>query len=506
MFTIPVRTRCVAIPIVALIASGCQSPWLGGDERFHETPVGTAGIRASDQLPKPSQSLPPANSEIPADAVDPAILASVMDKLQQINAIDPTASQKLLTELQTTPPKLWPATAEQFRSSLAYHEQLIAREKSEHQDAAAGTAPIASAVEPGQPAAKMASSDQANVVKTLPAIDSNQLPKPHVEQANFSVAAIAAENTPATNPAARESLAPPQNSGASPSTAIVTESRSLSENHRGPAHFAQSAEQNASVPLSADGSDSSSKDWRELVNQAADSLAARVADSPASTAEVHQHVTLRILRLLSGDTEGALEPIPHISPTEQDYWSHQIFALATYLDHHTQPDDMRRAAASAMHLDEALTNLRDVASLTLRNFTICKKVYGYGVLDPYTDAWFVPGQSITLYVEVENYHSRSSDKGYSTLLSSSYELFDEDGKRVAGDVFPDVADLCRSRRRDFHVQYSLALPQKLIPGRYRLQLVVHDRQTDEIANSSVDLEVQPAGSRDSKTEGGTAGP
>ena len=71
-----------------------------------------------------------------------------------------------------------------------------------------------------------------------------------------------------------------------------------------------------------------------------------MAPSPASTAEVHQHVSLRLLRLLAGQTEAAMEPIPHISPAEQDYWSQQIFALATYLDHHSQPDDKRRAAAS----------------------------------------------------------------------------------------------------------------------------------------------------------------
>ena len=35
----------------------------------------------------------------------------------------------------------------------------------------------------------------------------------------------------------------------------------------------------------------------------------QTARSPTTTAEVHQHVSLRMLRLLAGDTEKALEPI-----------------------------------------------------------------------------------------------------------------------------------------------------------------------------------------------------
>ena len=39
------------------------------------------------------------------------------------------------------------------------------------------------------------------------------------------------------------------------------------------------------------------------------------------------------MELLAGDTEASLKPIPNVSTEEQDYWSGQIFALATFLDH-----------------------------------------------------------------------------------------------------------------------------------------------------------------------------
>ena len=115
---------------------------------------------------------------------------------------------------------------------------------------------------------------------------------------------------------------------------------------------------------------------------AIDDLNERLVDGPRSTAEVHQLVSLRVMNLLAGNTEEALKPIPNVSTEEQDYWSGQIFALATFLDHHRQPDDQRRAAASVVHLDEAVGHLRELGTLSLRNLAFCKNVYGYGAYEP----------------------------------------------------------------------------------------------------------------------------
>ena len=251
-----------------------------------------------------------------------------------------------------------------------------------------------------------------------------------------------------------------------------------------PARVLPAAALNAPTPSAADES------WQRLVQKASDDLSQRVVSSPATTAEVHQHVSLRMLRLLAGDTEQALEPIPHISPAEQDYWSRQIFTLATYLDHHSQPDDKRRAAASVTHLDEAVSHLRELGSLSLRNLSFCKNVYGYGAIEPYEADTFTPGQQVSLYVEVENFHSKSGEKGFSTLLGGTYELLDDKGKRVSGGDFPDVDDCCRSRRRDFHIQYGLSLPQNLAPGRYRLELIIKDRQSDKLGHATAPFEIR----------------
>ena len=162
------------------------------------------------------------------------------------------------------------------------------------------------------------------------------------------------------------------------------------------------------------------------------------------------------------------------------------------MDHHSQSDDKRRAAASVVHLDEAVSHLRELGALSLHNLSFCKNVYGYGAFEPYETDTFTPGQQVSLYVEVENYHSTSSEKGYCTLLGATYELLDEKSKRVSGGDFPDVDDCCRSRRRDFHIQFGLNLPSNLAPGRYRAEVVVKDRQSDKLGHTSVPFEIKSA--------------
>jgi len=103
---------------------------------------------------------------------------------------------------------------------------------------------------------------------------------------------------------------------------------------------------------------------------------------------------------------------------------------------------------------------------------------------------FSPGDQVSLYVEVENYRSQSTEQGFRTLLGSSYELLDENDKRVDGAEFPDVDDYCRSRRHDFHIQYGITLPRSIAPGRYRLNLVVKDRLSDKIGQGTAVFEVR----------------
>ena len=474
----PTRANLVCAMMACAIAPlhfGCMAPGAPPAAQA-QPPIQTPASAEVRQENGPEFSLARGGSAEPN-------LAAVFDKLQQIRAIDPAAEQKLIDELRQTPADSWPLVAEQFRASLAYREQLAAKHRRPRQVADAvqanspPSAPIGTLVDPRHADADETSTRAESMHYAMQAL-------PPIARAEF---ASDGPTYPIT-----DRPAPPANH--------------LPEN-RAPT-FQQAAFETVSEPVSAADLNSQFRtnpslaapqaetDWQQLVRKAVVDLNDRVAGSPSTTAEVHQHVSLRMLRLLAGDTESALEAIPNISPVEQDYWSRQLFALASYLDHHSQPDDKRRAAASVTHLDEAVSHLRELGSLSLRNLSFCKNVYGYGSIEPYKDDRFAPGDEVSLYVEVENYHSQSTEKGYCTLLGSSYELLDEQGERVGGGEFPDVDDCCRTRRRDFHIQYGLTLPPKLAPGEYRLQLVVKDRQSDKIGHATASFGIRGNSSAD----------
>ena len=520
-------------------AGGCLSP--------RPLPFAKAGTPTSPDSPPAAVRLP--TPDLPAPAVSANASAApdmtgVLDKLEQVRAMDPAAEQKLLAELRQVPADSWPLVAEQFRASLAYHQQIAMKEpngatpgdspadfRRAHLDSPARDVTRTAAMARAQkqlgsmqhqfstPIGSLAdphgasSEHSAILAQTLPDIIAKRLgeqatelsestppaelaavgPMSPIGAANTSTANSAAAKTTSAEPAAFQTLAAELPHVAT--QALATEAAPTA-NRLPPVTKASKRRDGVKAPNLYNPEDD--EDWQQLVKQAADELSREVVSSPSTTAEVHQHVSLRMLQLLSGDTEKALEPIPHISPAEQDYWSRQIFALATYLDHHSQPDDKRRAATSVVHLDEAVSHLRELGSLSLRNLSFCKNVFGYGAIEPYDSDVFTSGQQVSLYVEVENYHSTSNEKGYCTSLGATYELLDEKGKRVSGGDFPDVEDCCRSRRRDFHIQFGLGMPANITPGRYRVEVVVKDRQSDKIGHATASFEVRSSGSGNAK--------
>jgi hypothetical protein len=487
---------------LALPNCGCMAPWA-------EPPVPGQSSKLNAALPKAADT---ATHHLQGrESSQPLDLAGVLDKLQQVRAIDPAAEQKLMDELRRTPAESWPLVAEQFRASLAYREQIAAKNlETRRVDQAAAEPPLMER--------RYGSVEASPARQTLAYLDGRPsapigaLVDPRKADADGVSSEALAKATPYSTPVAiappsRSVYGPPNEFTASGTTSPIARD-GVASRHGDMANPTTQAtspvvqarletvgerfDEQAAQPTGKESmvAESQELDWQQLIKQAADDLNSRVAVSPATTAEVHQHVSLRLLWLLAGNTEKALEPIPHIAPSEQDYWSRQLFALATYLDHHSQPDDKRRAAASVTHLDEAVANLRELGSLTLRNLSFSKNVHGYGAIEPFDGDRFSPGQHVSLYVEVENYHSRSTEKGFCTLLGSSYEVLNEEGERISGGEFPDVEDCCRSRRRDFHVQYGLALPAKIAPGQYQLQLVVKDRQSDKIGHATAAFEIR----------------
>ena len=505
----------VAVCAIAIAYSGCATPFSVPFAK-HEPPKSAAASVAARTTPP----LPTANATEPD-------MTAVLDKLQQVREMDPAAEERLMAELRRVPPATWPLVAEQFRASLAYHQQLAEKTLAANRESQPVVdlrrEPVGKAISPANSKQFLANNvtydEKVASNDNRPSAPIGSLVDPH--GANSESTPALARSTPYSMPspvgAPAEAVADPNtpaqfaSDGPSypiadrntPEAAAATQELAPTPQHTasqalGQATAAPAAKQTRAVEVAAPGQAirlpdtraAADPNWQQSLQKAIADLEHRVSQSPSTTAEVHQHVSLRVMRLLAGDTEKALEPIPHISPSEQDYWSRQIFALATYLDHHSQPDDKRRAAASVTHLEEAFSSLRDLGALSLRNLSFCKNVYGYGAIEPYDTDTFTPGQHVSIYVEVENFHSTSNEKGFATSLGTSYEVLDERGKRVTSGDFPDVNDSCRSRRRDFHLQLGLTLPDTIPAGRYQLQVLVKDRQSDKIGNAKASFEVR----------------
>jgi len=228
--------------------------------------------------------------------------------------------------------------------------------------------------------------------------------------------------------------------------------------------------------------------WRQL-DPIIDRLARSLPTEPRTVDELHEHLRLRHLLLVAGRTDEALETLPVAGMNEQAFWSKQLFAMATFLDAEAEHDQRQRASATLARLDEARDELAQIANLRIRGAAFVESVDGFGAYAPIADTRFRPGQQVAVYAEVENFRSESSPDGFRTVLATCYQVFDDAGRRVDGGEFPEVEDLCLNRRRDFHMQYAIPLPDRIYPGSYRLELAVTDRLSNKIGSQRIDFEI-----------------
>jgi hypothetical protein len=197
-----------------------------------------------------------------------------------------------------------------------------------------------------------------------------------------------------------------------------------------------------------------------------------------------------MLYLAAERRNDALRPFPGLSPTREDFWKEQLYGLATYLDDSQPVDEGRRAGIARRHNSAAADELGELAPLEVRNLTFCQSISGFGMYEEIRDAAMTPSQRVLLYAEIENFRSDSSEEGFHTSLGSSYQILDEEGRRVARDEFPTVNDFCKTRRGDFHIQFQATLPERLYPGRYTLELTVEDKLARKIGQTTVSFEVK----------------
>ena len=448
--------------------------------------------KSQTQLDSPTQESGPADAVETTKAAGET-MAAVLEDLNQLAQDDPAGHRELTDELKSTRPELWPLIVQQFHATRAYRETLSAGPSS--QQLATETISAQPEFEETDPAKEPpinVPGSSESVTDSVAGTDFSplgELVDPRRVRSEMVASEVFAGQTPAnlTPPGidAARARAPRHNASELGSAEHNRAVRAIFPAAKDP------GDMNEVVPAVFDRPlNNTSNDWRDSLNDTLATLVEENSEFPQTTSELLDHVRLRLLQLAAGHTDEAVKPIPGISPNEQDYWSKQMFALATYMNANQQPSDKRRAAASAIQLEDALGKLRSIGTMSVRNLAFCEEVVDFGVYTTHASNQFLPGEQVTLYAEIENFQTTDADASFRTSVASSYEVLDQHGQRVDGGQFPDVEDECRRRRRDFHIQYGFALPTRIYPGRYRLQLVVKDNQSDKIGQNTIDFEIK----------------
>lgn len=461
-----------------------------------------AGPAAASKSPAATANKSPAAAPVksapePPKEIRSEALTEIVAELESLGGLDPAAQQQLMADLKQTDPALWPQLLEAFRASVAY------RRRAQQQFADAQAAPKApgydqvvvcdtqagppkvQTAEISRPASRMVAPPEAAPAKVASfsataEAPGDVAPTPGAATPSAVNPAMVAPATAAQVPGAASAVAV-----ATPPVPAATAAAATPAATTPPANTTTVAA--APVPPSPPIDD---RDWQAHLTAAIDRLERENTQTPTNAAEVSRHAALRMLYLVDGRREEALQPIDGIPPGQQDFWSKQLYGLSAYLDTERNTDSGRRAAEATMHFRDATAKLSELATLSVKSLAFCSEVSSYGVYKAFDKHEFQPGQEVLLYAEVENFKSESTDKGFRTALRSSYQILDPHGARVSQQEFALTEEYCRNPRRDFFIRYFVWMPKRIYGGKYTLQLTIEDTLSQKIGQSTIEFEIK----------------
>ncbi|TWT31293.1 hypothetical protein KOR34_46690 [Posidoniimonas corsicana] len=443
---------------------------------------GTTGQLEAPSVAGRAPAPPPADAAPLVEPTREQAFAAVLDDLQAIGKDNPAAQQQLLTQLAESDPAHWEGLVTRARSTMLYQRQLAGEPAKGDVMQASGqqTARVDVASNPttrgaGRNAPDASAPPLPSRPETWPTQTyETQQPEPAGQGVDVRRFDPALTQTAAFDTIFSRSVNPAQ------TVPFAAPARSVPY---APTHQQQAG---AAPPAPVQ---PTTQNWNDSLQAAIKQLSEELDHRPQSVNEAYDHVRLRMLQLAAGNLDGAAASVPGLTATEQQYWSHQLLTVSTMLDNETQPEVRRRAAAGGLHLQNAVTALEQLGSLTVGHLRFCEEVYGFGAYQPLKHARFRPGDEVKIYAEVANFKTVTTPQGEHTSLATSYQVLDQHGSRVDGGDVPVVNDYCASRRRDFHIQYGITLPKGIYPGRYVLELTLTDQLGDKIGHGTIDFEI-----------------
>jgi hypothetical protein len=239
--------------------------------------------------------------------------------------------------------------------------------------------------------------------------------------------------------------------------------------------------------------------WSEYLQSMIGLSEADVAQTKIGTTEAEKHlyiekqVYLRMLYLMSGQQERALQAIPGLEPADQEFWQQTFWGIANYFDAKTIPASSDRASQTVSQFTTAILRLQEKANLELRNVAFCHKISSFGNYERFPRDEFSAGQPVLLYAEVGNFHSEpTADGQFRTILRSTLEIHKPgaNGEVIERLEFPATEDVCRSHRRDYFHSYEFTISPKMSLGPHVLKLTVEDQLSRKLATYTLNFTVK----------------
>jgi hypothetical protein len=190
-----------------------------------------------------------------------------------------------------------------------------------------------------------------------------------------------------------------------------------------------------------------------------------------------QDLLLVVLPFLARLTEGG----DRLSPREVSHVVEQLL-LARVAGGGAEKAGPREAAELVEQLRALEASLRCRAALRVEKMAFCKKINGFGRIEPHSEghafeagAGGRPGELVQVYVELANCSGKKNGPWHETWLAGRVEIRDPEGTVVWVENIPPRPDRSLSPRNDYFINYSFWVPPKLPPGRtYTLWVQVKD--------------------------------
>ena len=235
-------------------------------------------------------------------------------------------------------------------------------------------------------------------------------------------------------------------------------------------------------------------DWQAPTRLAIEQLRYAIEQTPNGRT-VSNEMRLRLLEMLLGNKTEAAKPMLTADKTVNEFMGNQVLGFAALLDD-TAPDRRGKYISAAYRFNEGLLGLQTLCPVKLKNVVFVKEWFGYGQFVPHATQEFYPGETFSIYMEVENPVVRRAvaDEGFEINAALSYEIRDANAKIIVSQDAGKPGERTLSRKRDYYLVISNTLPANLPPGQYRLRVSLTDLNDDamQYAEETISFRVVPS--------------